>query len=623
MNKAKYEEARKIVTEKRAEGVPESVIRKWIDENGLDYENLKPANKLIGGARAIGQGAGFNWTDELEAGGRAMFSDRSYPEIRDEVRSEIRQYSDENPKTAFALEMAGAVGSGYGLGRKMIGEGVELGYKQLGKLGATEGALFGSGSSEGDLTKVEQAAPEYLQFARDTGVGAAMGSLTGLGTQAVIDLIKKAYAGSPMSQAGRHLLQALEDGRLSVEQALERMKALGPYGMLAHNPELHGISKGLTNAPGPTQNRARAVLDDIQAGQQDRLIQAQKDLTGTAETPLEARQNLDRMRENEVRPLYEAAEKQPVQVTDRMVQEATMTPEAMGPASRMYRYDTGIDLPVEDLQSGQLLPEIEDLSFWDSWKKAMDDVSDKAARGGEKHLASGINESKKRALADFDTPEYTAARNKAQEIIQAEQALEAGRKVFAPGKYAEEVAEDIAQMNPFEKKHFVIGALRQLREQINRGSESADAARKLIQSPAFRDKMRNAFPDDDSFNEFMKVAKRESTFSRTRNATHPGIGSHTAQLQQQQSVLADPITMTADILDRPAWSLMNLFKNQRKAPAIPQDVNRELGRALFTPGARGEEMVKQILESGKPKQALPFGTIGLLNAIISQGYGDG
>lgn len=95
-------------------------------------------------ARAFTQGITFGTADELEAFIRSYIdSDKSYSELRDEIRTDINQFRKNSPYFAYGLEIAGSLPSG------VLGVGKTLGATAL-RSGVMSG-LYGAGASEGDL----------------------------------------------------------------------------------------------------------------------------------------------------------------------------------------------------------------------------------------------------------------------------------------------------------------------------------------------------------------------------------------------------------------------------------------------------------------------------------------
>ena len=93
--------------------------------------------------RGAAQGASMGFADEITAAGEALFTDKPYTQAREESRAAYTEAKEANPKTSFVGEMGGAAATALipGLGEMTV-------PKML-----TQGALYGTGMSEADLTK--------------------------------------------------------------------------------------------------------------------------------------------------------------------------------------------------------------------------------------------------------------------------------------------------------------------------------------------------------------------------------------------------------------------------------------------------------------------------------------
>lgn len=139
---------------------------------------LKPPStydRIAGGASAFGQGYTLGGMDELTgglvAGINKMRGDpRSLPKLYREARDASRglndEFSEENPRTALALNLAGGVAGP----ARAIGRGAKT-WGDLGTAGAKAGALAGYGGSESESLSGQ---------ALDTGIGSLMGGALGL-----------------------------------------------------------------------------------------------------------------------------------------------------------------------------------------------------------------------------------------------------------------------------------------------------------------------------------------------------------------------------------------------------------------------------------------------------------
>ena len=85
----------------------------------------------------LGQGLALGFGDEIEAGARSLFEDRSYSEIRDDIRGQLDSYREDNPGKALAMELGGGLlTGGAGLAGAGIGAGVKSAIKQGAKVGS-------------------------------------------------------------------------------------------------------------------------------------------------------------------------------------------------------------------------------------------------------------------------------------------------------------------------------------------------------------------------------------------------------------------------------------------------------------------------------------------------------
>jgi len=128
-------------------------------------EESKPEFSKANLARTFFQGLSFGYGDELEALTRMVFGDKQYSENLDLIRSEIKKFRKDYPKTAIASEIVGslptAIGGGLGLAR--------LGMKAPTLLAGTEGAVYGFGGGEGGVKERAKSAVEGAAISAVTG----------------------------------------------------------------------------------------------------------------------------------------------------------------------------------------------------------------------------------------------------------------------------------------------------------------------------------------------------------------------------------------------------------------------------------------------------------------------
>ena len=103
-----------IIFEDEEYSFPDEATEKQILSYFRKIKNIpEPEEKsYVGGlARAGAQGLTMGFGDEIEAGVRSLFSDKDYASELKGVRSDIQQFSKNNPKAALAAELAGGAAS--------------------------------------------------------------------------------------------------------------------------------------------------------------------------------------------------------------------------------------------------------------------------------------------------------------------------------------------------------------------------------------------------------------------------------------------------------------------------------------------------------------------------------
>lgn len=155
----------------------------------------RSGNTLVDVLRSgVGQGLGFGFGDEAEARVRSLFDERSYGELRDDIRGQNQAFRSDNPLLAYGSEITGALaptlaaavatpftggaaGGGAAVGAGRIGAAASklLPKGRLARaatVGAAQGGVSGAGYA--DENKLEGAAVGAGLGAGIGGVGAAV-----------------------------------------------------------------------------------------------------------------------------------------------------------------------------------------------------------------------------------------------------------------------------------------------------------------------------------------------------------------------------------------------------------------------------------------------------------------
>lgn len=172
---------------------------------------------------AIGQGAGFGFGDEIAAGFRSFIGDESYREALEDERKKIKAFAEENPMTATAAEIGGAVSTAlvpFGL----MARGAQVATKapsiaglagRSAAYGAPAGGLYEVGKAEtNDPGELGTAA---LRGGVTGAVGGAVLGPTAYGVGRGVQSLGRAVrdAANPRQAAYRKVARTLDDAQLN------------------------------------------------------------------------------------------------------------------------------------------------------------------------------------------------------------------------------------------------------------------------------------------------------------------------------------------------------------------------------------------------------------------------
>ena len=223
----------RTITLNAPEGATEEQIRQKVEQVKQEYvpqaaPEPAPEPQADTGAgilNPLAQGLTFGFSDELAAGLGAVAGKvlpesmggmpsghsvaETYRDIRNQIREETEAFREQNPKTAFAAEMAGGLATGGAGGARIAGSQAA---QQLGRYGAPmaagaiEGGLYGAGGAE----ELE-----------DVPLSAAIGAGTGAVTAAAGTKVGDMFTG-----AGRQADKALKEATPTAEAVKSQAQAL-------------------------------------------------------------------------------------------------------------------------------------------------------------------------------------------------------------------------------------------------------------------------------------------------------------------------------------------------------------------------------------------------------------
>lgn len=532
-------------------------------------------------ARAAAQGLLFNFADEAEAGIRSLLPGQgTYSQNLAAIRGGLEDYRSDSPVTSTVAELGGAVapavaglllapftgGTSTAATANAVRTAPSL-FNQMktgAKIGAVTGAVSGAGASEGGIGNRLQGAVQ----------GAGIGTVAGGAVPVAMS------AGRAVVEKGKDILgrSGADAARKSDELIMKSMRRddLTPFGIqrqinenarIGAKPEtladlgganLRGRAAAAANVPGPTKQRAENFLTERVRGQSERLAD---DLQMTMGEKLENTNKLIAQiveeRSKQADPMYKAAyAKAPIVNDDKITKmlELPKFKEAYARAQRIAELE-GRELPqIFRLQydnAGQLLRDAEglpvlgplerapDLQTLDYIKRGLDDaIGTGAAKGSLGRTEIGALKKARREFIErvdeVGPDEYKQARQVFAGHSEAKEALESGRNVFMmPENDWREVAEEFAKMTPLEKQMFRRGVVDASRIRMNQSSNEVGTARdvtRVFGSKETMNRLRDVFPDEESFGLFKSNLQRESQMVNTRNKVITG--SRTTPLAQ-------------------------------------------------------------------------------------------
>ena len=577
------------------------------NRNNPKKEELSLGDSLAGGARAVGQGLSLGFGDELEAGLRTGFGFLGdYDKTVKDVRGNIKDFREENPLTSLGLELGGGLltgGLGAGrvagtaLGRNIINKVGTTGFG--GAVGATEGAIAGAGSAEGDLG--DRAVGALAGGTLGGAFGATLPSVINLGSKA---LNRGAYAVGLKSDdavqkgADQKALQAFNRAKLTPDDVQKSLDdAVIPDTMIADvgGEATRRLSRTSANVSGDGADIATKALDERQLGLGDQIADDVGNVLGGNKSSLEAIEEIAERQKLNANDDYDKAfnlNGKPVTVSSEKLKGFANLPafdEAFDQARNLAKLD-GFSFPdkINDF-SKQADFSLKELHYI---KMGVDEVLGLAKRGNSKTsigkgLQRGLN--KKRAefieIIDNASPKvngkssYQTARSKFAGDARMAEAVEEGEKFF---KYKpEELDRIIGKMSASEKEAFRIGVADALRTKVEKTGDLVDAGKKIFGNKIQRKQLKATFPDTKSFELFEKRMMQRANQVITRARTGVNQGSPTAPLTEGINDLGqDAVTSVAARGVIP--TALNIGQKLLDNSAVPSQIGSKLAPDLFS-----------------------------------------
>ena len=583
---------------------------------GLQPVTVSYSGNLI--RNALGQGLALGFGDEIEAGIRSLGSDRSYNEIRDELRGDIEAWQTENPKMALASELGGGLLTGVLGGAKVLGaKALQHGAKTMGKmalLGGAEGAASGYGHSIRD---------DIAGNAQDAALGGLLGGAVGgamyPATRAVQGIVNR----GPTGAAERSVRTSLQDAGIDSAAAAKKvmLDEAGPNAIIGDIPGTMGRFRPAAQAPGPGKLKMQEAMSARQSGVSDEMDALAAKMTGKNETPIEMKGRLRSQKSAEAKTNYAPVMAQEVNPTEAVV--GTTKTVAGRKAARDARDEYSMmfpDRPPIDLND---LDNQTDLEFWNLMQSHLFGQSKKLKGSnvapGNVRRASLVDKTRNIITSEFDdqVPGYKDARTAFRKVTAESDALDVGMEVMRPGSklMPKDVENLVKKMDEGEKRGFLKGVVTHAQKKFLTSPDTANTALNMLRRPGTRKNIVAAFDGDaKKADEFINTLRQMGR--RGETASDLLANSNTAEkLAEQAQVNAGGVIDAADSLirgevaqgGRQAMSSLRGFFGGGNTPAI----NSQITNAFLGSGTIADDILRNAFRGGQISPTLPSAAIGV------------
>lgn len=496
-----------------------------VDPSVLKLENI---------ARAMMQGATANFSDEM----LAQLSGQPYDEAVHDERALLEELSDKYPIAGFSSEVAGALPVGIAGGaavhhllKKAAGKRGKVAQvsqilaralpkSQLGKMataGGAAGVLGGVGASQDD-DPVGEAISGGLMGAT---LGPLGGYATKFGKSGVSRMTDRLMAREPISVAEEKLLSAtakddltLMDlaNKLRADKAVQVPSTLGDTG----GKHMQALTEAVVSKPGEGPARLVTKLDKRQAAAGERA----SDQVNRALAPDEYFGKEEALKDalyTQAKPLYEAAYQAHPGVSSKAIFKIMETPDGKRAVKRAMRLMENDGIPIGKANVAGMVQR-PSLQFLDYVKRGLDGLINTEERQGATDLGHSLRSMRNRLRDELDNiaPEYKVARQQYAGDLEVLDALKMGREQF--GRLAPQQVRNLVQGMSFSEKDALrTGVAESLFQQVMASPPGTNVSRKIMGTPAVREKVATLFPKATEFKKFMTAMDREmEIFEKSR-----------------------------------------------------------------------------------------------------------
>jgi len=555
---------------------PKAIQSVGDEVSGLDYAK--------GLTRSLVEGQTFGFGDEIGLGIAAlpaslMTGDKYgdvYGQMRQTYNKEQAEFERQNPKTALAANVAGGLMTGVP-GAKAImttSRAMANPIKAASLMGAGVGGVSGAG-----FAPTMEDVPKYAAIG--AGAGAVLPpamAVAGKVLSPIGSSIKNMFTlRSPQTTAAKTTSQFLGQDNIPLSELAESMKKMGGQSTLADvgGENIKGMARAVGQLQGQGKDVAKKMFESRQSGSFNRLIGSIKKLSGGDTKYFENMQNAITRRREQAAPLYKEAETMAIDGNEAqaLANSVKQIGNEFEPAARYLKKF------MKKNSDGTSMPKMSMKELHSLQRELRDDIN-KAYKAGSGELGASLKLMRTQLLESMDkVGRYGEARSLYAGESSVMDAMKLGTKVLS--KDFDEMAHTVGKMSRAEQEGFINGALKSVRDKLMTSKGDKNAATKLA-SQAVRERLRTAFPDDDTYKSFINQLDVEDDFARTYQNIYGGSQTQPRQVGAEELLSATKGGSVIKGQDTASY-LVNAVKNVTGRDNIPQPVVDELQRILFTP----------------------------------------
>ena len=554
-----------------------------------------PYSGLAEAARSVGQGLTFGTLDEIEAALRTgSISGPEYERQRNLLREQQKQFGMDVPIIKPSLEIGGSLIAPLGIAKQVAKlapatKDLITGTTTLGQLlrGAAIGTTTGAASSYGFAEK---------EAGSEAAVGGIFGGLLGGSVPIIVkgagtlikNVLNSAGIGDQEAAASKMLANYLKKDNLSpteAQQALDELRRIG-----VPNPVIADLGKSLNDLAYSAYTVQSAAKGTTKEFLENRLIDQPNDIVkGLVEKAGLAKnvngfEYLEALTANQSRlasqAYPEAYSKAINAVPFRKFIDRDVFTKAYGEAVK--RADVyGQKLPdLASIRNAQSVP----TDVLHQIKMGLDRIVDAETDNITKKI-SGYGSDVVKVKNEFNdlikslNPEYKKANAEFADAERIKNAFKMGEdyQKLNPA----EAASKIKKLTSDEKEAFRLGVMADVNERLG-NFKGGDFTKQIFKSENQKLLLRNAFPDQASYNEFSQYVKGLNRQAETKQRVLGGSRTDENKAVREESSLLGSLAQASATGDLASLLRSGVSALTSRAKGISSESSEALQKRLFS-----------------------------------------